>query len=416
MTNNLRNGTGQKMQKIDLNDRIRDIGPAAARAELERMTLEAEQQADAEAAAALFQQGPDEPGAADVNVHTPMDLMQFNVKDDSNALFHNRWLCKSGSAFLIGSTGAGKSSLATQAAITWSQGEPLFGITPVRPLKSLIVQAENDPGDLAEMFRGVVSGTRCEARLSTIEPMIKFITETAQAGEHFIRWIRPLIDLHRPDICWIDPLFAFCGCGVSEQEKVSKFLRQGLGGIAQETGVCWLIVHHANKPTKDPRQRDSAIGSDYAYSGAGSAELANWARAVLTLRETEDGVFEFRAAKRGGRSGLVDSTGAKTSAIQLVHGTTGICWERAKPAANSPAHSQADLLKASILDALQTPPPNGWKLNAILSVIVDKKGGTKAGAKTWFYRELNSYLTIPIQGTYGIRVSKFQEFLNSVSK
>ena len=37
-------------------------------------------------------------------------------------------------------------------------GRPLFGIVPARPLKSLLIQAENDEGDLAEMRDGVIAG------------------------------------------------------------------------------------------------------------------------------------------------------------------------------------------------------------------------------------------------------------------
>ena len=59
---------------------------------------------------------------------------------------------------LVGPTGVGKSSLAMQAMILWALGKAAFGIKPARPLKSLLVQAENDDGDLAEMRDGVMRG------------------------------------------------------------------------------------------------------------------------------------------------------------------------------------------------------------------------------------------------------------------
>ena len=60
------------------------------------------------------------------------------------------------SCLFVGQSGIGKSSLCMQLAINWALGRTTFGIRPERPLKSLIVQAENDVGDVAEMFRQFV--------------------------------------------------------------------------------------------------------------------------------------------------------------------------------------------------------------------------------------------------------------------
>ncbi|NBR88056.1 MAG: hypothetical protein EBT61_21635, partial [Verrucomicrobia bacterium] len=57
---------------------------------------------------------------------------------------------------IVGNTGIGKSSLVMQMMIRWALGEGCFGINPARPLKSLLVQGENDEQDLAEMRDGVV--------------------------------------------------------------------------------------------------------------------------------------------------------------------------------------------------------------------------------------------------------------------
>jgi hypothetical protein len=63
------------------------------------------------------------------------------------------------------------------------------------------------------------------------------------------------------------------------------------------------------------------------YSGHGSAEWANAARAVITIDTTNDPeVFEFRAAKRGAKSGWEKS--AKGEFIKYFrHATNGdIFW------------------------------------------------------------------------------------------
>jgi len=262
------------------------------------------------------------------NVLTPNDLFNFNAGDDPNTLLGNRWLCRAGACLVVGQTGIGKSSFSMQAMMAWALGEPLFGITPTRPLRSLVIQAENDVGDLSEMFCGVLRGTDCVDRLPNLQPMITFVSETTRCGSSFHAWALSLIEKHKPDLVWVDPLFAFLGGNASDQETVSKFLRNGLGAIAQQTGVTWMIVHHTNKPPKDSDKRAATIASDFAYLGAGSAELANWARAVLSVRETAPGQFELRASKRGRRAGLEDSDGKPATEIYLKHGLHGICWER----------------------------------------------------------------------------------------
>ncbi len=45
-----------------------------------------------------------------------------------------------------------------QELLTFAQGQSFFGIEPNGPLSSLLVQAENDDGDLAEMRDSVVTG------------------------------------------------------------------------------------------------------------------------------------------------------------------------------------------------------------------------------------------------------------------
>ena len=85
-------------------------------------------------------------------------LAGFDAENDPDNVLGNRWLCKGGSCLFVGQSGIGKSSLCMQLAINWALGRTTFGIRPERPLKSLIVQAENDVGDVAEMFQGKFVG------------------------------------------------------------------------------------------------------------------------------------------------------------------------------------------------------------------------------------------------------------------
>jgi hypothetical protein len=76
-----------------------------------------------------------------------------------------------------------------------------------------------------------------------------------------------------------------------------------LNPVLHRFGCGAVIVHHTNKPPSGKEKSNWQAG-DFAYLGSGSAEWANWARAVLALRSIgSHDVFELRAAKRGGRIG-----------------------------------------------------------------------------------------------------------------
>jgi hypothetical protein len=314
---------------------------------------------------------PDETAPEPTQVLTFEQLLEYSTDNDPNTLIGDRWLCRGGSCLIVGPTGIGKSSFSMQAVITWALGEALFGLTPVRPLRSLVVQAENDIGDLSEMLRGVLRGTGAMGRVKELRSMVTFITEASRVGKSFHKWIHGLIQKYQPDLVWIDPLFAFLGGSASDQETVSKFLRNGLGQISQQTGVVWMIVHHTNKPAKDPEQKTTAVASDYAYLSSGSSELANWPRAVLTLQQVQNGLFELSAPKRGKRAGLVDANGQPATEIYLKHGDHGICWERSIAGESERIDSEEEIAGA-IIEEMK--PGTMYSKREIRQLVEDEMG------------------------------------------
>ena len=68
----------------------------------------------------------------------------------------------------------------------------------------------------------------------------------------FISILRNLIEAERPDIVWIDPLFAYCGCDLLDAEKVGRFLREWLFPLGTRYGVSIQVVHHVGKPYGKP--------------------------------------------------------------------------------------------------------------------------------------------------------------------
>jgi RecA-family ATPase len=264
-------------------------------------------------------------------------LVNFKEDADITQLLGKRWICRGGSALWVGSSGLGKSVLCLQAAITWAASRDLFGISPHgKPLKSLIVQAENDEGDVAEALQGILRALDLTAEeLERVKQNIVIVRDCTSTGERFVDRMRRLAEKHKPDLAWVDPLLAFIGGDLSSQETAGGFLRNLLNPLALSGGFAWMLMHHTPKPTRDG---SGYQGHDKAYSGFGSSELTNWARAVLMLSpcgQDEQGTYTYKleVTKRGKRSGLRPSVTAsdfiatKTQPlVHLKHADRGMAW------------------------------------------------------------------------------------------
>ncbi len=274
---------------------------------------------------------PDVPGEVprEIIVRT-LDQFQLNEETLAKTLAGIRWLCRTGSLLLCGPTGIGKSSLTMQAAISWALGLPFFGIKPSGKLKVLIIQAENDDGDMAEFRDGIFRGMGLtEEQQAEACQRIQVVCESTLTGPDFVSLVAELVAKHKPDLIIVDPLFAYLGDSVCEQRAVSAFLRNGLNPILQEHSCALILVHHTNKPKSGKEKPDWQAG-DFAYLGAGTAELANWARAVVAIRSIgSHEIFEVVLGKRGRRAGLVNDEGKPVYNFYIKHSQTGICWEPA---------------------------------------------------------------------------------------
>lgn len=253
------------------------------------------------------------------------------VAGDPNELLRHRYLCRGGGLLMVGPTGIGKSSLSMQFMMLWALGREAFGIKPAMPLKSLLIQAENDDGDLAEMRDGVRSGLK----LSEEEAQVAFNNiivsrEDALMAEAFFQQrVVPLVEQHQPHLLWIDPVLAYLGGEANSQKDVGRFLRNQLNPVLSRFGCACVLVHHTNKPPVG-QEKSNWQGGDFAYLGSGSAEWANWARAVVAVRSVgSHSAFELRAGKRGGRLGWRSADGeTRIYSRYIAHADEPgvICW------------------------------------------------------------------------------------------
>ena len=255
-------------------------------------------------------------------------LLQTPAVNDPNELLKHRYLCRGGGMLLVGPAGVGKSTLQMQASLCWGIGREFFGIHPARPLKSLLIQSENDHGDLAEMRDGVLDGLAFspEERAAACANLLVATEDMRTAQEFCDQVVEPLVALHKPDLLWIDPALAYLGGETNSQKDVGAFLRNGLNPIVHRHQCGVIILHHTNKPPSGA-EKPKWNGSEFAYLGSGSAEWANWPRAVLGLRSIGGhDIFELHAGKRGSRLKWEDADGERSYIKVIGHSTSRQYW------------------------------------------------------------------------------------------
>lgn len=267
------------------------------------------------------------------------DLRTPDYGRDPSELIKNRFLYRKGVCLLLGPTGIGKSAFLMQGGIYLSVGKSFFGIVPGecyqdKGMRILLIQAENDEGDLAEMRDGVLRGCEDLSESERVRALknLKVCTICDKSADAFVAALGALLEQAGPfDLVMIDPAFAYLGGDSNSQKDVGRFMRELLNPLLHLHDVGMILAHHTNKPLKG-KEKDGWEASDFAYLGAGSAEWINPARAALAIRSLgSESVFELRAAKRGKRLGWQDDNGAYTTRQYIAHhGEPGvICWRSA---------------------------------------------------------------------------------------
>jgi hypothetical protein len=208
-----------------------------------------------------------------------------------------------------------------QAAVHWTLGRDFFGIKPAKALRSIILQAENDEGDVAEALQDVVAGAFVTAdERAKLKDGLAIFRDTVSTGTAFTKALRDLVIQHRADIVFVDPLLSFAGIDVSDQEQASNFLRHDLAPILLETGAILVAMHHTGKP-KAASEKEGHTVADLAYAGLGYSEFTNYFRevAVLFRCQGEEPIYKFGLTKRRGRAGLKDGNGKFKNEINIRH-------------------------------------------------------------------------------------------------
>jgi len=239
--------------------------------------------------------------------------------DRSVLLGYGRYICRGGICATVSTSGMGKSSLTLQEAFCYALARPFMGIKPNGSLRSLVIQSEDDDGDVGEVVQSIIHGMKLtEEEKQIIASNVMIVSDKISRGDRFITALRSYTKAFNPDLVWINPLHAFFKGDISSADDIGNFLREGLARANRNDEWAYMLVHHTNKPSKD--QKKQLKWNEAMYDMAGSAEIINAVRAIRILQATDrEGEFILNLAKRGKRAGVLTEMKGKDGSTTGMH-------------------------------------------------------------------------------------------------
>jgi AAA domain-containing protein len=256
---------------------------------------------------AVNQNGKPKPGIRVIHPMIGGSVLDYADQpiDDKKTLIGNRYLCRGGGMFIVAPSGQGKSTLAVQMAAEWALGYSPIGLSARNePLRTLIVQAEDDAGDVTEMSRWIrTSEMFSDDQLEQIDLNTHIEPCNDVTGDEFLGKLDSFIEQFGPDIVIANPYSSYLGGDVKDEKLANQFLRNGLTPLLVKHQCAIVWMHHTPKTQYSPSVDFTT--TDFMYRGMGCATMTNWARAYLVFEPVpdNDSVFRFVAAKRGKRIG-----------------------------------------------------------------------------------------------------------------
>jgi RecA-family ATPase len=202
-----------------------------------------------------------------------------------------------GFVMLIGPSYVGKSTLVTQISINAAIGRNWLFLKIHRPLKVLVVQAEDPENKLIKMghmFKRMELSNE-EVKLAdqnTAVLTIRDLQDTNAVAE---------MDRHaasfKADVILINPMTSYLGGSVYKDEVINRFLRVELTPMLDRLKASAIVVHHPPKPIVSDKEPKDLTAFELQYGGAGMAALTNAPRGNMFLVHVNGDVFKLSVGK-----------------------------------------------------------------------------------------------------------------------
>jgi len=239
----------------------------------------------------------------------PLISFTYPSEDDPNILIgKDDYLGKGGGFLFVSHAGAGKSSWIMDACMMWGLGQPWMGLRCSRPLRSLIIQAEDSDRYIGKIAASFVHKNKLDDKQTKqLAENCMIVRLKGVSGPSFFAELKRLTDLHSPDLVIVNPIYLYAEGDIGRSEFAQPFLL-GLDAINKEEKFAYILIHHTGKPQAKNNKGQRAEIEDWesAYMGFGSSYLANWPRCTALLEPIagEPGKFLIKLGKGGFNAGL----------------------------------------------------------------------------------------------------------------
>ena len=233
-------------------------------------------------------------GSGDVTALTLDEVLA--VPDEGHQWVIPGLLERADRLLLTGSEGAGKSVLSRQFAVMGAAGLHPFTNEVMPPIKSLIIDCENRPGQVRRAVAPLVAWITAHSTLDT-DPRQRVLMDTPGRidvlTDRGLSRIHQAIDAWQPDLVVIGPVYRMTPRSLNSDDDAAPFLA-ALDTIT-ERGAAIVVEAHAGHTNEDRGKQKVR-----SLRPRGASALMGWPEFGLGLRGLGGGLADLEPF-RGGR-------------------------------------------------------------------------------------------------------------------
>jgi hypothetical protein len=216
-------------------------------------------------------------------VPTEEEIQQvFTVNDLLHAEFKMEWLVENlltkGSVnFISAESGIGKSRLSLQMAEALASGTNFLTWPVGRKIKSMFLSLEMDRFMLKHFIESLSKGNDYDEDISENLLLVPVGNPIQLDSEEGTRYVRYLLEEHRPEVMFIDALGSLTFDALGEEQ--AKAINNKLTEFIAEFGTTFIVIHHNRKPDKGQSKSAPMLGDVYGNQyivAGGTLVLTMW--------------------------------------------------------------------------------------------------------------------------------------------